>query len=258
MRSRGLVVVLALLLAVGAAAAMLLYANGVKKNAQTGGSVATVEVANQDIPANTQLDPLISAGDFKQIQVPKDALVTGAVTDVSQLQGATTTAPIFANEQIPTQRLSTGESNNLGITKGNVGVTVRVDGPQGVGGNIQPGDNVVVYDSVDGVRVFKSLQSLLNASSSATNQVTLPALTLELIPQVRVIKVENPTPDSQGRTSQGSVTVTLDLTPREAQLLVYAQQNGSIYFGLLPPGGTGVPLPATGIPTQVLQGRKLP
>src|SRR5262245_35972057 len=104
MRSRGLVVVLALLLAVGAAAAMLLYANGVKKNAQTGGTTVGVEVSNQDIQANTQLDPLIQSGAFRQIQVPKDALVANAVTDVTTLQGKTTTAPIFANEQIPSER----------------------------------------------------------------------------------------------------------------------------------------------------------
>jgi Flp pilus assembly protein CpaB len=263
MKSRGLVVVLALLLAVGAAAAMLLYANGVKKNAESGGATTGVVVSNQDIQANTQLDPLISAGDFKTIQVPKDAVVSSAVTDVNQLNGQTTTAPIFANEQIPSERLSSnGQSqlNQLGLTKGDVGLSVRVDGPQGVGGNIQPGDNVVIYDSASGLKFFRNLQSLINPKPAAatSSQVSLPALTVVLIPQARVVKVENPTPDAQGRTSQGSVTLTLDLTQQEAALLVYGEENGSLYFGLLSPGTTGEQLPATFLPSQAILGRKLP
>src|SRR3990170_6077591 len=101
MRSRGLVVAIAVVLAVAAAAAVILYTQGVKQEAIVGGELRTVIVSTQEILANEPLDPLIAQDIFKQIRVPADALVAGAVTDIRQLANATTTSTILANEQIP-------------------------------------------------------------------------------------------------------------------------------------------------------------
>jgi len=108
MRSRGLVVAIAVVLAVAAAAAVILYTQGVKEEAVKGGDLKTVIVSTVDIRANEPLDPLLAQDIFKQIEVPQKALVAGAVTDIRQLAKATTTSTIFANEQIPITRLSTG------------------------------------------------------------------------------------------------------------------------------------------------------
>jgi hypothetical protein len=82
MRSRGLVVAIAIVLAVAAAAAVILYTQGVKEDAVRGGDLTPVIVSTVEIPANQQLDPLIDQGIFSEIQVPADALVGGAVKDV--------------------------------------------------------------------------------------------------------------------------------------------------------------------------------
>ena len=58
MRSRGLVVAIAVVLAIVAAAAVILYTNGVKNDAVTGGALSVVVVSKQDIAANTNLNPL--------------------------------------------------------------------------------------------------------------------------------------------------------------------------------------------------------
>jgi len=121
MRSRGLVVAIAVVLAIVASAAVILYTNGVKEDAVTGGSLSEVVVASQDIPANTNLNPLLDQGVFSTLRVPTDAVVDGAISDLSQLRGLTSTAPILANEQIPVGRLSSGEA------------------PQG--GSLPPGDH---------------------------------------------------------------------------------------------------------------------
>ena len=130
MKSRGLEVAFAVLLAVAAAAAVLLYTSGVKKSAETGGNLQTVIVATQDIPANTGLDPLIESGAFKTLSVPADAVVNGAVTSLDQLKGQTTTAPIVANEQLASSNLSSGnqvQGGALGISPGHIAVTVQVN-----------------------------------------------------------------------------------------------------------------------------------
>ena len=130
MRSRGLVVVLAVLFAVMAAAAVILYTNGVKKSAETGGDLQTVIVATQDIPAGTSVDSLIDQGAFKELNVPLDAVVAGAVTNLDGLRGQTTTTPIVANQQLAASSLSSGEQvqgGMLGISKDHIAVTIKLE-----------------------------------------------------------------------------------------------------------------------------------
>ena len=265
MRSRGLVVALALLLAIGATAAVFLYVNGVREDAKTGGDLVQVVVSTQDIAANTQLDPLLDAGAFTTVGVPTDTVVKDAVTDQSQLQGLTTTFPILANEQIPLTRVSSGETitgGSLGITPGHVAETFQVDSPEGVGGNVVRGDNVVVYATFSGVKVFKSFKEFINDATNTSNaapaqaQATLPALTVTLVPTVRVLDVVNPVVDTDGKRSDGQVTVTLDLLPEDASNMAYAAEQGSLRLGLLPPGEEGVQLPASTVPLDKVLGKK--
>ena len=52
---------------------------------------------------------MISAQQFELLQVPQDAVVEGAVTDLAQLRGRRNSAFIIAGEQIPISRVETGE-----------------------------------------------------------------------------------------------------------------------------------------------------
>jgi pilus assembly protein CpaB len=262
MRSRGLVVALALLLAVAAAAAVVLYTNGVKQQAQTGGNLATVIVATHDIPAGTSLDDLVANGGFKELSVPVDAVVQGAVTSASQLRGQTTTAPIVANEQVTTSSLSSGEQvqgGMLGISPGHIAVTVQMDAPRGVNGHIQRGDNVTVYATFQGASIIKgSIQQLTSGSTTTvtSDRQDLPDFTVTLIPTVKVLDVVNPTVDDTGKVVGTTVTVTLDLTKKDAENLVFAQEGAKLWLGLLPPGENGARVPASMVPIELLLGKK--
>lgn len=261
MRSRGLVVALAVLLAVAAAAAVVLYTNGVKKAAETGGNLTTVIVATQDIPANTSLDALIESGGFKELNVPADAVVDGAVKSLSELRGQTTTAPIVANEQLAASNLSSGEQvqgGMLGISKGHVAVTIKVNGPQGVNGAVQRGDNITVFATFTGASILKggTLADIVHGTASSTDRQELPDFTATLIPTVRVLQVVNPGLDANGNSTGDAVTLTLDLLPKDAQNLTLAGQTGTLYIGLLPPGEQGEQIPASTMPVQLLLGKR--
>ena len=262
MRSRGLVVAIAIVLAVAAAAAVILYTQGVKEDAVRGGDLTPVIVSTQEIPANQQLDPLIDQGIFTEIQLPNDALVEGAVTDVEQLRGVTTSTPILANEQISTKRLSSADEtlNRVGVSEGHVGLAVELDAPQGGIGNIQPGDQVQVFATYQGVKVIKGdIKRLINtAGGTAPPQVDLPDFTLTLIPTVRVLRIQNPSVDTEtGRSDSSRIQVTLDLLPQDAQNLVFAQEKARIWLGLLPPGEEGTQPRTSLVPIEILLGAKL-
>jgi Flp pilus assembly protein CpaB len=261
MRSRGLVVALAVLLAVAAAGAVVLYTNGVKEAAESGGSLTTVIVSTQDIPANTSLDELIQSGGFKELSVPEDAVVGGAVTSLAELRGQTTTAPIVANQQLTASNLSSGEQVSggmLGISKDHVALTIKLTSPQGVNGNIQRGDNITVFATFTGTSVIKggTLPELVNGTASATEKQDLPDFTVTLIPTVRVLQVVNPGIDEAGNPAGDAVTLTLDLLPPDAQNLTLANQTGILYIGLLPPGEDGQQIPASTLPVQLILGKK--
>jgi pilus assembly protein CpaB len=262
MRSRGLVVALALLLAVMAAAAVVLYANGVKKDATSGGELTTVIVATQSIPAGTSLDTLIDSGAFKELNVPTDAVVEGAVAGLSELRGQTTTTPIVANQQLATSSISSGEQvegGMLGISKGHEAVTIKLNAPQGGDGHIQLGDNVTVFATFTGVSMIKgTLDQLTNptAATGTTDRQDLPDFTAVLIPTVRVLDVANPGVDENGDPTGDAVSITLDLLPKDAANLVFAQENGKIWLALLPPGEDGQQIPAATVPVQLLLGKQ--
>jgi Flp pilus assembly protein CpaB len=265
MKSRGLVVGIAVVLAAAAAAFVLLYTNGVKQEAASGGALSTVIVATQDIPANTNLNPLVDQGAFAELQVPTDAVVDGAVTDTSQLRGLTTTLPILANEQIPASRLSTGKSplgGSLGITNGHVAVSLQVDNQAGVNGSVTRGSYVTVYATFDNVKLVpggnpqQQIQGAIKGASSAQQSAQLPPLTVTLVPAVRVLDVVNPVIDENGTSGSSDVTLTLDLTAEDAQNLVYAQHTGTTWIGLLPPNDTdGHSIPFSVIPLDRLLGK---
>ena len=261
MRSRGLVVALAVLLAAAAAGAVVLYTNGVKKAAESGGSLTTVIVAAQDIPANTSLDELIQSGGFKELSVPADAVVDGAVTSLAELRGQTTTAPIVANQQLTASNLSSGEQvegGMLGISKGHVALTIKLNAPQGVNGNIQRGDSITVFATYTGVSIIggATLPELLNGAAPTTDKQELPDFTVSLIPTVRVLQVVNPGIDEAGNPTGDAVTLTLDLLPKDAQSLTLANQTGTLYIALLPPGEDGQQIPASTLPVQLILGKK--
>ena len=258
MRSRGLVVALAVVLAIVAAAAVILYTNGVKNDAVTGGALSVVVVSTQDIAANTNLNPLLEQGAFTELKVPTDAVVDGAVTSLNVLSGETSTAPILANEQIPLERLSSGEApagGNLGITKENVAVSVALDVPQGGAGTINIGDSVVVYGTFQDIKVISGdLRKILAGSeTSGPSNLQLPDFTATIVPEARVLSIQNPVVTPDGRADEGDkILLTLDLSKQSAQNVVFAQEIGLVYVGLLPPGESGEPLTAATVPSELL------
>jgi Flp pilus assembly protein CpaB len=259
MRSRGLVVAIAVVLAVLAAAGVIVYTNSLRTSIETENTVEVV-VSKQDIAANTALSPLVTAGAFDLIRVPEDALVAGAVRNIQDLTDETTAAPILANEQIPTSRLASANSlNQIGISPGNVGLGLSIGGPASVNGSISQGDHVVVYATfARGTPVTKStlkqmlqpaqVQQLLASISGTSTSGTSPIIimpfdfTTTLIPSVKVISIQNPPVDeTSGRKSSGDTTMALDLTPEDATTLVYATGHSTLYLGLLPPTEDGKP-----------------
>jgi pilus assembly protein CpaB len=218
MKERGLVVVLAFLLAIGATAAVFLYVNGVKHDASTGGTTVQVIVSKQIIPAGTDLDSLVSSGAFVPKAVPTEDLVDGAVTKITDLQGKTTSQAILAGEQIPLSRVNgTTAGGPLSIPKGYQAETFQLNASQGVSGHVFQSNHIAIYATFDDPK-----------SGGAT--------TVDLVPDVQVLDVIRATVKS---TTSSQFLVTMALKPLDAQRLAFTLDQGRVWVSLLPPNEQG-------------------
>ena len=258
MKTRGLALVIALLVAAGATAAVFLYVQNVKKSARESGALVTVVVSKKDIAAGTKLDPLISGGQFTALQVASDAVVPGAVTDLSQIRGRIASTFILQGEQISTARLQgttyhTG--GTLGLPEGHQGVTVQMQAQAVPGQLIQPGDHVTVYTTFEDVSVIRGStlrQFLAGHPVSPDNaKAELGDFTVTLVPDAQVVRVAGETAEAANSTTD-DIMVTLALTPMDSARMVFAQEQGSVWLALLPPGQKGRPLPPVSFRDELL------
>jgi pilus assembly protein CpaB len=237
MKGRGLVVFLALILATLATAGVFMYSRGVKEDVQTGGTMVPVVVTKVDIPARSDMDQLIKDDQFSIIQVPASVVVDGAVTSVDQLAGKNNSVAILAGEQIPAARISGNVPGGaLAIPEGMQAITVSLDTSRGVAGSINAGDHVTIYST------FKDAPRKGGTVNETVTTALVP--TVELLAVFRPLATstfggESPTSSEQ---LPGSLTVTVALTPEDAQRFVFSMEMGSVWFGLLPPDERGQPM----------------
>lgn len=246
-KGRALVVVLALILATLATAGVFLYARGVEEDAKAGGTMVSVVVSEVDIPPRTDLNLLIKDDLFKTIQVNEAAYVDGAITSVDQLADKNNAVAILAGEQIPQARITGNvQGGALSIPEGMEALTVSLDAPRGVAGLINTGDSVTIYST------FKEV---------ARKDGSTETVTVVLVPTVELLAVHRPLASTafggddtaaQGEQLPNSLAVTVALTPEDAQRFVFAMENGSTWFGLLPPDANGETMKPIGI-AQVVE-----
>ncbi len=224
MKRVGMATALTVVFALAAAAAVFLYVQSARQQAESGGDTVPVLVSTVDIPAGQALDPLIEQGVFKLRDVPSDVVVQGVIQDVSQLRGQRTAYPILANEEITAARLR-GEfqaaGGPLGIRPHMQAWSVTLEPDRVVAGALQQGDHVEIFGTFDQAKGDGSL-------------------TRVLVPDARVLWTSAPPGSTETTTAAGGqITLTLEVSPEQAALLTYSQERGAIWMTLLPPNETG-------------------
>ena len=217
MRSRNLVVPLALVLALMSAAGVLLYTRNVRTEAGAGGPTTPVVVAAVDVPAGTQFDELIDDGDLVTQQIPTDYVVPGAIADVEELRGTTAGQPLLEGEQISADRvaeLGTVPGGGLGIPEGFSAISMQLPAAQSVAASLHRGDHV---------RVFATFHGVGSGGISTT---------VALLPNVLVLDAVA-LGESESRAP--NVMLTLAVTPEDAAKFAFAQDTATIWVNLLAP-----------------------
>lgn len=200
---------LAVIFALLAAGVVYLYLESLQEKMKADLEYTTVIVAKDYIPPQTKVTgEMIATMEIPMSQVRDDILL-----EEEQILGTTTKTPVFSGEPFLEQKLaSPGEANNglaYTISPGKRAVTVAVNEVVGVGNMILPEDNVDVIAVLE--------------KEEGGNKVSFAILCLQ---NIRVLTVGQEM--STNETVIKANTVTLEVTPAEAQKLVLAEEKGLI------------------------------
>lgn len=228
-----IIIILALVFGLLAAFGTFNYLNHLKHVYRTSGNYAKVAVAAQTIPARSPIQEQM----LKFVEMPAEYITAGAVVDATDAVGKLARSDIYPNEQILLSKLVSREDPASGlagkVVPGKRAVTVAVNPVSGLAGMVIPGDKVDVLITFD------------------TNTNPSQSLTSTIIQNIPILAVgANTTAGNQ--KDAALTTVTLQVTPAQAQELVLGTERGSIRLTLRSPeDGHGVQLPAANINSLV-------
>jgi len=175
-----------------------------------------IVVAAQDIPPGTTFnEETMKKGLLKTTPWPKTSIPAGAFSSQQQIVGKVNRVKILANEPILESRLA-GEGAGLTVRleSGKRAMALRVDEIVGVSGFIVPDDRVDV---------------ILTTTPLGTSGDT--KISKIVMQNKRVLSVAQSTEQKDGKP-QLARSITLEVTPEEAEKLSLASSEGSIVLAL--------------------------
>jgi len=207
-----------------------------------------VVVSLVEVDAGTRL-----TSDMVEVrEVPDVAILLGSAADPLEVVGRVTRYPLITGEQVTSNKLvldgqSSGSGLAFSVPPGMRAAAVPVNEIRGSGGLIVPGDRVDVVVHTDYERLFAPSGLTTLVESDERRQPT----TLTVLQDVLVLAVaQSTTPPIDGQSDASTLrpdgaeaqpaagSVTLAVTPSQAQSLFFATQEGTVGLMLRPFGET--------------------
>ena len=237
---RAIALIVAVILAAVAVIALVAYVQSAHSKRLL--HPVTAYFAKQTITAGTDAATIISKGLIGSKSIDQSDVPSGAIASLGDIQGKQATVDIQQNEIIIASRFQqpgqnpggTGTSGPalLGLKAGFQAVSVEVNTIPGVANFIQPNDTVSL------------ILQLTGANQTVQTKYLLQNLKVLQVGARVIIAPQNGQPGGAGvQNPSGKVDLTLAVTPAQAEKLVFATLNGTLYFGLVVPGDKPVNTP---------------
>ena len=227
--TRRTTLIVAAIVALAAGWLLLTYLSNLQKQANANSAPVQVIVAAQEIPARVPITEAM----LSRVSRPSSAVDPNAVTDPHQIVGALSLITIPAGSSVTASMI--GHPSDVGLpvrlATGMRAVSVQIDKVKGISGLIQPGDRVDVL-----------------AQAPKTNNA--PPNAAAILRGVRVLAIGDSLEYSSATPSPeeaNATTVTLEVTPKQADLLVMADLNTTLRLALRSPKE-----PLNSYPTEAL------
>lgn len=248
MRSKILVIVVALILGGIAAVLAANYLRSARTDIAAESEPVVVLVASEDLPRGLSAEELISKGLVVEQEVPRRFVAADAVSSERAIANQVLAVPVSAGEQLTKTRFQYPSQAGLSYTvpEDFVAVSISVDDVTGVSGLLKPGDNVVVYATFKPEGQDAEGESTPDFTMTAISRAKVLAIGAETSAEPSTssndqedenagLLASNRAQNESGAGGEGNYrTVTLALSVEDGQRTVFAAETGSIYLALLP------------------------
>lgn len=199
-----------------AAALAFFLVNDVRKRVESSMDPVEVAAAAKYIPAFAELN----STNTKMMKIPRKLATDAHIMDLKKLKNKRTVVPFIENEAIMINKIAEkgGELNTV-IPTGMRAVSIGINRENSVSYMIKPGDYVDV---------------LLTYDVSRRNETI--SKTITVLQDVQVIAVGESIQITTKKQDAEYDTITLALTPEEAEIVTFSLEKGRINFSLRPVG----------------------
>ena len=224
---------LALGLAAVAAFLTLFYVTNYKRSVQHQQANVPILVAKADIPAGMLGSEVVAKHLLQEQQVPRTAVVQGAISSPSQIAKLVATQPVYIGEQVTERRFGPAAANGVRSTLTGTLRAIQVAGDQNqvLAGTLKAGDRIDVVASLK----YK-VSDVLSGGAGSPSDVDRVASRI-VLRDLRVLRVSGGPGGAAKLTSSPSSSpfwVMLAVTDNQAQKLFFVLKNGDWSLELRP------------------------
>ena len=266
MRLRVILMIVAIIIAGVAVFGVIAYISNIRQTAEKEVEKIEVLVAVQNIPKDTFVEDLMSSKSVELLAIPRKYIAEGVLTTLDNFKGFVTISPISKGEQITSTKFVKPEQVGLAfnISGDMVAISIPVDEVIGVSNLISIGDMVNV------IATFKPEEKQAETAADTTTVETQAVeagqeeilteikepITKTLLWNVKVLYLgtreitaeEQKEKDSKILSNQAAKdekaiivnTVTLAVSPEDAEKLVFSEEMGLVWLALVPSEGVEV------------------
>jgi pilus assembly protein CpaB len=235
---------LAVLLAGVATYFLIQYVTSADERAREDEAFVEVFVAQADIPAGTSADDASAQGLIGRDEIPARSVPEGAVGDLESISGQVAAGPIFTGEVIVAQRFGETGAQPTGVLEvpeDLQAVTVEAGIAPGLAGFVQAGDTVSVLATIDvpqepapAAPEDEELPAPEEGQAGGVATSYIAQNVEVLVVGQRIVVTEEGQEVGSVQQSNDLFLFTLAMTPEDIERLVFASQQGSLWFTLLP------------------------
>lgn len=202
--------------------ALMVFAYGRTVSADAkGSSGGPAFVTINEVPVGTSWEDAV--GSLKKQEIPQSLRPAGAVSDPDRLKGRSAVRSISRGEVVTAAQFEGAGSTGLDIPRGHNGIAFSMPLPQGGARYVQQGSTINIYATYKGGAIGP--------------EGTAPVTKL-ILSNVKVLAHQ---PHQQGAEQAApgvgaEVLLTLALSPDDSEKMVYARENGTLWFGIVRPG----------------------
>ncbi|MEV7527836.1 Flp pilus assembly protein CpaB [Agrococcus lahaulensis] len=219
-----------------------LYASSADARAMARMEPAQVLVVAEPIPEGTSADTI--ARSLVVSEIPAAAVVPGAVVDLADVAGMQTTTDLQPGEQLIAARFVAPEAvaDEVEVPANMHQLSIRLDSQRVIGGELRAGDTVGLFVSGE---ISGTDEEGATMAGTVTNLILHKVLVVDV--QGAATTTTNEAGEEVEQPSADLLMVTLALSAPDAELVVFAQEFGSIWLSLegaeVPEDGTRIVTP---------------